>query len=211
MAGKIRFYRGSSGTELPPIQNGGIFVVERPGVDKNNSQYGLGDIYVDIDNARRLHIVPDSDFVIFDDSMTNQKSVLGEVYIVVRDKLDPITGEPVLDEHGDVVQIQAGVRIGDGLAYVGDLPLYDADVYSTVQNIVNTVDDISNTVDDISNTVQNKIVHTKIDAYLGNEYLALTSEQKAADIGYTTERSLDEYINSSNAAETLVLTKELWL
>ena len=205
MAGKIRFYRGSSGTELPPIQNGGIFVVERPGVDKNNSQYGLGDIYVDIDNARRLHIVPDSDFIIFDDSMTNQKSVLGEVYIVVRDKLDPTTGEPVLDEHGDVVQIQAGVRIGDGLAYVGDLPLYDADVYSTVQNIANTVDDISN-------TIQNKIVHTKTDAYLGNEYLALTSDQKAADIGHTTNKTLDyDLKNSSAAAETLVLTRELWL
>ena len=57
MAERVRFYRGAQGASLPAAhQDGAIFIVER---DQNNN---LGDMYVDIDNGKRLHIVPDSGY-----------------------------------------------------------------------------------------------------------------------------------------------------
>lgn len=57
MAERVRFYYGAQGTSLPDIrQDGAIFIVER---DAANN---LGDMFVDMDNGKRLHIVPDSGY-----------------------------------------------------------------------------------------------------------------------------------------------------
>jgi len=104
MAGKVRFYRGAQGTSLPAThQDGAIFIIERAGT--NN----LGDMYVDMDNGKRLHIVPDNGYAVYNDSMSSQPSTPGAVYVVM--------------ENGN----QVGVKIGDsGNAYIGDLPVYRA-------------------------------------------------------------------------------------
>lgn len=57
MAERVRFYRGAQGASLPAAhQDGAIFIVER---DEANN---LGDMYVDMDSGKRLHIVPDSGY-----------------------------------------------------------------------------------------------------------------------------------------------------
>lgn len=60
---KVRFYKGSDGVSLPPIQNGSIIIVQREGSDTQGFNYG--DIYVDIDNATRLRILPNNEYKIF--------------------------------------------------------------------------------------------------------------------------------------------------
>ena len=111
MAGKVKFYRGAQGTSLPATrQDGAIFIIERTGTDA--SGYNLGDMYVDMDNGKRLHIIPDLGFKFYDaSSMLSQTSVLGEVYIVTE-----------TDENNNTIQV--GIKVGDGNAYIGDLPQY---------------------------------------------------------------------------------------
>ena len=106
--GKIRFYRGTQGTPLPETHlNGAIFVLERSGTDDDG--YGLGDMYVDMNEGKRLHIIPDSHYIIYNDSMRGQPSTPGTIYIVMENNN------------------QIGVKIGDsGNAYIGDLPTYHA-------------------------------------------------------------------------------------
>lgn len=99
---QVKFYRGETGTSLPnETINGAIFVIERD-KDKN-----LGDIYVDMESGKRLHIKPDSDFKIYNNTLINKISSLGEIYVI-------------LDED----QNQTGIKVGDGKAYIGDLPEY---------------------------------------------------------------------------------------
>lgn len=113
MAGKVRFYRGAEGTSLPDTrQDGAIFIIERAGT--NN----LGDMYVDMDNGKRLHIVPDSEFIIYNSTMLNTPSSLGQVYL--------------FQETG-----KTGIAVGDGQAYIGDLPVYDSTTKAILQNKVN--------------------------------------------------------------------------
>jgi hypothetical protein len=113
MAGRVRFYRGAQGTSLPAThQDGAIFIIERTGT--NN----LGDMYVDMDNGKRLHIVPDSEFITYDSTMLNTTSSLGQVYL--------------FQETG-----KTGIAVGDGQAYIGDLPVYDSTTKAILQNKVN--------------------------------------------------------------------------
>lgn len=113
MAGRVRFYRGAQGTSLPAThQDGAIFIIERAGT--NN----LGDMYVDMDNGKRLHIVPDSEFITYDSTMLNTTSSLGQVYL--------------FQETG-----KTGIAVGDGQAYIGDLPVYDSTTKAILQNKVN--------------------------------------------------------------------------
>lgn len=60
---KVRFYRGSDGVSLPAIQNGSIIVVQREGSDNQGFHYG--DIYVDIDDATRLRILPNNEYKVY--------------------------------------------------------------------------------------------------------------------------------------------------
>ena len=60
---KVRFYRGSTGVSLPAINDGAFIVVQRKGSDSQGFQYG--DIFVDINNATRLKIVPNNEYSSF--------------------------------------------------------------------------------------------------------------------------------------------------
>lgn len=156
MAGKVRFYRGAQGTSLPATrQNGAIFIIER---SSNDNKYGVGDMYVDMDNGNRLHIVPDSELVVYNPSMSGTISTLGRVYVFQESS-------------------KKGIAVGDGTSYIGDLPVHDADVKEAVKS--------------------------KVNAYLGTEYLNLTTEQKQKD-GLNIPSQLE-------LEETLVLSRELWL
>jgi hypothetical protein len=109
MAGKVRFYRGAQGTSLPtPTQDGAIFIIEGTGTD---GTYTLGDMYVDMDNGKRLHIAPDNGYQIYNPTtMASQVSQPGAIYVIV-------------DNNSN----QIGVKIGDSTgAYIGDLPIYSA-------------------------------------------------------------------------------------
>ena len=50
--GLVKFYRGSANVSLPAHNEGSIFVIARDDTH--------GDIYVDVEQGKRLHITPDS-------------------------------------------------------------------------------------------------------------------------------------------------------
>ena len=158
MAGKVRFYRGAQRTSLPAThQDGAIFIVER---DNTNN---LGDMYVDVDNGKRLHIIPDSELILYNPAtMSGTISTLGKTYIFQENS-------------------KTGIAVGDGNAYIGDLPVYNFIVKTAIQN--------------------------KVNAYLGTEYLSLDSNQLIQDKSGTKQLSSD----ITNPAETLVLSRELWI
>ena len=134
MAGKVRFYRGAQGTSLPEThQDGAIFIIERAGT--NN----LGDMYVDMDNGKRLHIIPDSELITYKSTMSGIQSTLGRVYIFQ---------EPN----------KTGIAVGDGQAYIGDLPVYNHDIVTTA-------------------------IKNKVNAYLGTEYASdlISDAQRQTD------------------------------
>ena len=113
MAGKVRFYRGAKGTSLPVAhQNGAIFIIERDDVAN------LGDMYVDMDNGKRLHIVPDSELITYTPIMKRLESIKGQVYVF---------------QETD----KTGIAVGDGTSFVGDLPVYTMTVKNSIKTKVN--------------------------------------------------------------------------
>lgn len=166
MAGKVKFYRGAQGTSLPVAhQDGAIFIIERSG--SNN----LGDMYVDMDNGKRLHIIPDSEFITYTPIMSSLESIKGQVY--------------VFQETG-----KTGVAVGDGTSLVGDLPVYSMEVKNRIQ--------------------------AKVNAYLGTDYINLSDTNRAKDKNGTKRLDSDfpkvnGNFDTNIAAETLVLTRELWI
>lgn len=119
MAGKVRFYRGAQGTSLPATnQDGAIFIIERAGTDESGNN--LGDMYVDMDNGKRLHIMPDKELIFYSSSMSGTTSTLGQVYVFQEQNPKKI-----------------GIAVGDGSAKVGDLPVYD---YTTINNIKTAIE-----------------------------------------------------------------------
>ncbi len=107
MAGKVRFYRGAQGTSLPATkQDGAIFIIERAGTDESGNN--LGDMYVDMDNGKRLHIIPDKELIFYSSSMSGTTSTLGQVYVFQEQNPKKI-----------------GIAVGDGSAKIGDLPVYN--------------------------------------------------------------------------------------
>lgn len=109
MAKKIRFCRGSQDASLPDVrQDGTIFVIER--ANSSDGTYPLGDMYVDVDNEKRLHIIPDpsNNFFIYNsETMSGKKSKLGIIYIVT-----------------DINNNQIGIKVGDGITMINNLPIY---------------------------------------------------------------------------------------
>lgn len=120
MAGKVRFYRGAQGTSLPATkQDGAIFIIERAGTDESGNN--LGDMYVDMDNGKRLHIIPDKELILYNSSMSGTTSTLGQVYIFQEQNPKKI-----------------GVAVGDGSAKIGDLPVYNhTTITAAIKNKVN--------------------------------------------------------------------------
>ncbi|MBR6529624.1 MAG: hypothetical protein IKT62_06260 [Firmicutes bacterium] len=59
----IKFFRGAAGVSLPEHHDGAIFIVERGST--------TGDMYVDVENGKRLHIVPDSPIITINKSYYN--------------------------------------------------------------------------------------------------------------------------------------------
>lgn len=189
MAGKVKFYRGAQGTSLPTTtQDGAIFIIERLGSDGKG--YGVGDIYVDMDQGKRLHIIPDNNFSIYnsDPSISGQTSKPGMLYVV-------------MDENNN----QVGVKIGDGQAYIGDLPTYDAILANTVQQHTTQLEQHTNQLEQHTNklTTYQIAISDKVNAYLGDEYLELGENKINKD------NNLKNGIDSETAAETLVLSREL--
>ena len=121
MAKKIKFCRGTRDASLPDnYQDGTIFVMERP--DSSDGTYSLGDMYVDIDNETRLHIIPDpsNNFSFYDSiAMNEKKSKLGVIYIVT-----------------DMNDNQIGIKIGDGETMINSLPIYS--IEQNITNYINT-------------------------------------------------------------------------
>lgn len=157
----VQFFRGGAASALPESKiDGAIFVVER---DSTNH---LGDIYVDISNAQRLHIKPQNDYVVYSSSLTNVQSTPGTLYAI-------------LDENDNLVNF----KVGDGNAYIGDLPSFTA----------------------ITSDKQTSWSY-KINAYTGTEYNTLynnlTNDEKSKE---------NLSVPTIGADETLVLTRELWL
>jgi len=121
MAGKVRFYRGEQGTSLPATrQNGAIFIIERFGSDSDG--YSVGDMYVDMDNGNRLHIIPDKEIITYNpQTMSNIQSKLGQTYLFQETNPRKI-----------------GIAVGDGNAYISDLKVYDYDtITGVIKNKVN--------------------------------------------------------------------------
>lgn len=168
MAGKVRFYRGEQGTSLPATrQNGAIFIIERFGSDSNG--YSVGDMYVDMDNGNRLHIIPDKEIIKYNSStMSNVISQKGQTYIFQEENPQKI-----------------GIAVGDGSSYIGDLPVWGYEIKEKIK----------------------EAVKQKVNAYLGTEYLGLGSEKLTADTIDISQLNKDP----EGPAETLVLTRELWL
>ena len=156
---QVRFYRGEVGASLPnETINGAIFIVER------DAQNNLGDIYIDMDSGKRLHIKPDSDFKIYNNTLVNKISSLGEIYIM-------------LDENEN----QTGIKVGDGKAYIGDLPVYP----------VITQDQIT-------------FWNNKVNAFIG---LNSSTEESFATSGIKIIPSSFIDLSDIDQQETLVLTR----
>lgn len=156
---QVRFYRGEVGASLPnETINGAIFIVER------DAQNNLGDIYIDMDSGKRLHIKPDSDFKIYNNTLVNKISSLGEIYIM-------------LDENEN----QTGIKVGDGKAYIGDLPVYP----------VITQDQIT-------------FWNNKVNAFIG---LNSSTEESFATSGIKIIPSSFIDLSDVDQQETLVLTR----
>lgn len=96
---KVRFYRSSDGVFLPPIQNGSIIVVQREGSDSQGFNYG--DIYIDIDDATRLRILPNNEYKVYKTNDLNLNSII------------PSQGFLCMITNTEDQQI--GVVIGDGI------------------------------------------------------------------------------------------------
>ena len=115
---QTKFYRGTS---LPnTISDGNIYIID---VDNQPLvQEGIGRLYVDINNNRRLAIGSSDAQIntvveLQDNNIGGVISERGKLYILI--------------EEQDNIQKQVGIRIGDGLAYIRDLPLYRS--FSTEQ------------------------------------------------------------------------------
>lgn len=191
-AGIVKFVQGAEGTSLPAdIRPGSIYIIER------DSARGVGDMYVDLpDGSNRVHIVPDV-------NIPNQITMVNESNISTISEDGKCYVFNQRDTEGNLIKI--GVAVGDGTSYIGNLPVVDPSVTNILNNYGTTINNHT--------TAINTLKHTKINAYLGTEYLALNSEYKNADIGITEGSHLYDGLQGQNAiaAETLVLTRELWL
>ena len=118
---QTKFYRGvGNATSLPETRHdGSIYIIDTN--ENPESKDGRGEMYVDIGN-RRLQIAPPAsaaNMVKYNETgiaeIGGTTSSLGYIYLIVSDTLK--------DERGNPLEI--GYKIGDGNAYIVDLPMVD--------------------------------------------------------------------------------------
>ena len=98
----VKFFRGSTDVSNLAHNEGSIFVIAR---DDSH-----GDIYVDVEQGKRLHIIPESPVINLTAPISNQlRSEAGKVYYI-----DNGAGK------------DPSFKVGDGNAYVVDLPIFTA-------------------------------------------------------------------------------------
>lgn len=118
----IKFYRGLTDATLPSKKDGAIFIVQSQKNNEDSSDY-YGDMYVDIDDATRLHIKPEDAIY----TMTNQKRVTcGDPAVPGRVYYIPDFEEITYTVNNEVkTGYKPGVIVGDSSgAYVRDLPVF---------------------------------------------------------------------------------------
>lgn len=115
MSSQISFYRGAAGASLPEQKHDGAIYIVDSGDSLDDNGHGRGDLFVDVSSSKRLRITPDSssvDIAMYTETeianMINVTSIRGMIYIITDDE----------GEH------QTGIKIGDGLAYINDLPTF---------------------------------------------------------------------------------------
>lgn len=115
----VKFYRGGAGDSLPQHQNGAIFIVERSDT--------TGDMYVDVEQGKRLHIKPDSPIVSvdlswYDSNKTILRPEAGKVYNIWNFESKIVEYEEDGETKTKTVYTP-GIKVGDGDAYLADLPI----------------------------------------------------------------------------------------
>ena len=82
---QVKFYRGNQGVSLPEHEDGVILVVGSNTAERQGVYYG--DLYVDVNGGKRLHIKPNEAFsyVTYTEfqEMANVTSIEGKVYLCV--------------------------------------------------------------------------------------------------------------------------------
>ena len=125
--GVIKFYRGVNGAVLPSKKDGTIFIVQSDPSNENGIDY-YGDMYVDIDDATRLHIKP-NDAIYYMSKAEWQNSteiaVPGRVYCIYDYEKIQYTAPG----KGKITGNKPGIIVGDGgnkvgSAYISDLPVF---------------------------------------------------------------------------------------
>ena len=105
----VKFYRGVQGASLPAYTNGAIFVVANGDTS--------GDIYVDVDNGKRLKIRPNDVVTAKTTAEWNAAPTTiaqaGQVYVY--------TDYSTTEVDGKTVNVP-GIKVGDGSAYLIDMP-----------------------------------------------------------------------------------------
>ena len=158
--GLVKFYRGTAGVSLPAHEEGTIFIVER--TDADGVSQNQGDMYVDIENAKRLHIVPDSPTVTVNKAWYNShKTTLqppaGKVYYIWDWESKTVSEE----KDGETVTrtfYTPGIKVGDGNAYLADLPIFYAVTQERKDFWDNKVNAYIETDLDVSGSAENLIL-----------------------------------------------------
>lgn len=125
---QIRFYRGTLGTSLPAHNEGAIFVLQ--GEQLEGDIY-KGDLYVDVDQGKRLHITENSP--IRSGPASNWPgstlSENGVLYIITPSS----SGESPV------------IKIGDGATTVGQLPAISTSITNDITQLQTDVQDFKTT------------------------------------------------------------------
>ena len=142
---QLKFYRGAQGDSLPVHQDGAIYIVDSGDTPVNG--VATGKMYVDTQNNRRLGISGASVHKINKEdlaNMANVPSTEGTIYLILEQK----------GESNEMEQV--GIKIGDGLAYIVDLPMYsqfDSDLIA--KHVTAT---LGNTIANVTGTGDNRLI-----------------------------------------------------
>lgn len=115
---QIKFFRGSGQSSIPSTKtDGSIYVVQ------NNGQ-NTGDIYVDVSSSQRLKIESENMPEIKTTSEWHQNN-FDSTHISVKGKIYIYSDYQTITQNNQTTNIP-GYKIGDGLAYIIDLPMCGA-------------------------------------------------------------------------------------
>lgn len=115
---QIKFFRGSGQSSIPSTKrDGSIYVVQ------NNGQ-NTGDIYVDMSDSQRLKIESETVPEIRTTAEWHSNN-FDSTHISVKGKIYIYSDYQTVTRNNQTVNIP-GYKIGDGLAYIIDLPMSGA-------------------------------------------------------------------------------------